>query len=570
MSVLERFFHLKIGGKILAAAVAMVVLFVASTLYMLLQVKTIERNYEELLAYSAPLLQDVQKINTELWRQGAQVRAYLVNGDKNYVDRYRQSQRRMAELFAALDIRLRSDEAKHELKVIQIAATSYNQTLDQGILVRDKLGTVEIANFLDRTGSRAETIDGLSNDFIVYIENDIEASRRETAAAIADLNRKMAAALLLVLGLAIAGAILLARRISRPLAALATAANAIAAGDLSERELRGGGRDEIGDLVRAFLTMTAHLRNLVTQVSKAAEQLAASSEQLTASAEQCSQSTGQVATAVSEVAGGAANQVNLVGQSAQAVEKMNAAISRIVSTVGGVSTQSDAAAAAAQSGDEAVGRAASQMAAINQSVGRTGEVIRDLGASSQQIGEIVDVITGIAGQTNLLALNAAIEAARAGEAGRGFAVVADEVRKLAEQSETAAQKIGTIIADIRSGTETAVAAMGLGQKEVDAGTEVIAATGERFRQIAGMVRSLDSDIRDIAAGAGLLSQSSNAVVQAVSGVKTVAGDTAANTQTISAAVEQQSATMQQIAASSHALSEMAEELQLLIRQFRFS
>lgn len=365
----------------------------------------------------------------------------------------------MTALFTALDSRLDSEAAKNELKVIQIAAASYNQTLDQGIVVKDQLGAVEIANFLARTGSRADTIDELSGSFIAYIANNVEASRREVAAAIADLNRKMVLSLLLVLALATAGALVLSRRISRPLAALAAAANAIAAGDLREYELVQSGNDEVGELVQAFAAMTAHLRGLVVQVARASEQLATASEQLTASAEQCSASTGQVAVTVTDVAGGAANQVTTVEQSVLAVEAMSAAIERITATVAGVSAQSDAAAGSAQAGEAAVGGAALQMAAINQSVSRTGEVIRELGANSQQIDEIVDVITGIAGQTNLLALNAAIEAARAGAAGRGFAVVADEVRKLAEQSEAAAQKIGAIIADIRSGTGTAVDAM---------------------------------------------------------------------------------------------------------------
>jgi methyl-accepting chemotaxis protein len=411
-------------------------------------------------------------------------------------------------------------------------------------------------------------MDQMTKGFIDFITREVDSSRQATADAVKELNRNVLISLLTVFVIAITGALWLARRISRPLTSLAAAADAIAAGDLTQRSLASNGNDEVADLVKSFSTMTVNLRELVLQVAKAAEQLASSSEQLTASAEQCSESTGQVADTVTEVASGATNQVHAVEQSVVAVEDMSTAISRIAATVASVSTQSEAAAGSAKSGEEAVGRATDQMNVINQSVSRSTAVVQALGASSQQIGEIVGVITGIAGQTNLLALNAAIEAARAGEAGRGFAVVADEVRKLAEQSEEAAQKIGSIISEIQSETGTAVGAMEQGMKEVVVGTQVIAATGERFGQIVNMVRGLDRDIRDIANGATRLSQSSSEVVQAIGSVKAVASDTADNTQTISAAVEEQSATMQQIAASSQDLSHMAEFLQLVISKFR--
>lgn len=561
-------FRFGIGLQILAAVLLVVVLFSLVNVYVFFQVQKTERNYEEMLAYSAPLVQDVQEINTELWRQGAQVRAYLLNGDQSYTGRYRESQRRMEALLGSVEMRMRSDDAKRELHVIRMSVGAYNQTLDQGISVRDKMGIAETTKFISMTGDRAETMDQLMKTFIGYINDEVETSRQINSQTVQDMKRNMLGFVLVVFLVAIGSALWIARRISRPLAGIAAAADAIATGDLTQRSLISQGNDEIADLVRSFSAMTANLRELVLQVVKASEQLASASEQLTASAEQSSLSVGQVAETVTEVASGAASQVNAVDQSISVVQDMTNAIGQIVTTVASVSTQSNATASAAQSGEDVVRNATEQMAVIDQSVNRTTGVVRALGASSQQIGEIVGVITGIAGQTNLLALNAAIEAARAGEAGRGFAVVADEVRKLAEQSDEAAQKIGTIIRDIQVETGTAVSTMEQGMKEVATGTKAISATGERFRQIVDMVRRLDHDIRDISSGASQLATSSGEVVQAVGSVKAVAADTAANTQTISAAVEEQSATMQQIAASSQALSDMAADLQTVISRFR--
>jgi len=268
------------------------------------------------------------------------------------------------------------------------------------------------------------------------------------------------------------------------------------------------------------------------------------------------------------VATGASHQVDAVEQAVSVVQEMTMAINHIASNSHNVSEKSGETARAAAAGGEAVLQATNQMQVIKNSVTQSAEVVGKLGERSQQIGEIVDVISGIAGQTNLLALNAAIEAARAGEQGRGFAVVADEVRKLAEQSHEAAQKISIIVRDIQSETNIAVRAMNQGTVEVARGTEVIAATGDRFTFIVTMVQQLNSQIQEISAATEELSASSDEVVRSVDSIRTVASDTAADTQTISAAAEEQSASMEEIASSSQALAHMAGDLQAVVSKFR--
>lgn len=561
-------FRFGIGAQILTAAILIAILFSLANVYVFFQVKVFERNYEEMLEYSASLIHDVQEVNTELWRQGAQVRAYILSGDKQELGSYRESQQRIDTLLSRIEKMLHTEEDRRELHVLTMSVNAYNHSMEQAISVRDKMGLAETLKLLSVSGDRASTMDHLSKEFIAYIQKDVASSRQANTQAVQRMKQTVSGVTGAIFLLSAGCALWLARRIARPLAGLAAAADAIAAGDLSQSAISSDKNDEIADVIASFAAMTGNLRNLVVQVAKASEQLASASEQLTASAEQTSKAAGQVADTVAEVAGGASTQLISVEQSVAVVEQMTKAVNTIAATVANVSSQSATAAGAAQSGNEIVRRATEQMNVIHQSVNHTTGVVRALGDNSQKIGEIVDVITGIAGQTNLLALNAAIEAARAGEAGRGFAVVADEVRKLAEQSEQAAQEIGSIISRIQAETGSAVTAMERGMKEVAVGTQVIDATGERFREIVKMVNSLDHDISGIATAAKQLSSSSAEVVQAVGSVKAIAGDTAGNTQTISAAAEEQSATMQQIAASSQALARMAEQLQELIAKFR--
>ena len=208
------------------------------------------------------------------------------------------------------------------------------------------------------------------------------------------------------------------------------------------------------------------------------------------------------------------------------------------------------------------------MESIEKSVMATSNVIKTLGDNSQQIGQIVDTVSSIADQTNLLALNAAIEAARAGEAGRGFSVVAEEVRKLAEQSQVATEEIKERISGIQTDTDAAVNAMEQGTVEVERGTQAIREVGEQFGQILSMVGAIEEQIQDINVSVQTVSRGTTNIVAAVDEIDEVSRATSGHTQTISAAAEEQSASSQEIASASQALATLAGELQGTTRQFK--
>ena len=379
------------------------------------------------------------------------------------------------------------------------------------------------------------------------------------------LNTAMIMAATLLVGSALVYLIL--RSMLRRLRLLTEAAERMSEGDITQT-VEVGAEDELGKLAASFNHMAQSLRSILTAVNDSVQQLAASSEQLSASAEQTGKATEQIASTVQEMASGTDEQVSHAQESAAAAQEMSAGIEQIARHSRQVSEAAQHSSALAADGERSIQRAVQQMNTTSQSINSLASLVGSLGTRSQEIGNILEVITSISSQTNLLALNAAIEAARAGEHGRGFAVVADEVRKLAEQSSQSAQQIGELIGTIQAETASVVEVMDQSQKEVTQGIETVYEAGRAFEQIQQAITEVAEKIREVSAAAQHMSARTMQVAQAVTGITELTLAAADGTQSVSAAAEEQLAAMEEIASSALTLEKMANELQELIGTFK--
>ena len=360
----------------------------------------------------------------------------------------------------------------------------------------------------------------------------------------------------------------LASNIAFRLAGVSQHLQQIAQGNLQQPPLTIRTQDEIGVMGMALNNTTDSLKQLLSQVSQSSQQVAAASEELMASAEQCSQVSNQVADNITQIAQGAHEQEKEITTSSNAVEHMSSSIQGIADNAALVSSLSKQTSSSVIEGQTAIQAAIQQMNTVNNGVSHSAQVVSKLGERSQEIGQIVDTISGIAGQTNLLALNAAIEAARAGEQGRGFAVVADEVRKLAEQSQEAAKQIARLIGEIQKETQVAVETMQSGTQEVAKGTQVVNNAGQSFQSIAALVEQMTHQTQSISSSIQELAHGSQQVVSSVKTIDAISKDSSGQAQTIAAAAEEQAASMEEIAAASETLTNLAENLQNAVNQFK--
>ncbi len=301
-------------------------------------------------------------------------------------------------------------------------------------------------------------------------------------------------------------------------------------------------QDEMGQLQHSFDQFVESIRDTLIQVSETASSVASASAEISSSTE--------------EMAAGSQEQTTQSEEIARAVEQMAKSIAVNSENAGETAHTAEQAKIAAEQGGKVVTDTVAEMKQIANVVRESAGTIQNLGKSSDEIGEIIGVIEHIADQTNLLALNAAIEAARAGEQGRGFAVVADEVRKLAEQTTKATKQIAGMIQQIQSDSHGAVSSMANATKQVDAGIVLADQAGASLQEIVKTSQKVTDMVTQIAVANEEQSSTSEQISKNMEAIATVTQQTASGTQQIARAAED--------------LNRLTETLQQLVNQFKLT
>ncbi|MEW6164859.1 MAG: methyl-accepting chemotaxis protein [Pseudomonadota bacterium] len=372
------------------------------------------------------------------------------------------------------------------------------------------------------------------------IQQEADAVAANSAQTIAANLWEVAGVLVLALLVMTPFSLFIMRQIGRPLEALEKTAREIqGSGDLTLRAPRDTD-NEIGRTVQVFNTLMDTLQGIVREVRESSQRILDNSSAVAATANQTARAAEQSSESASSMAA--------------VMEELSVSIDQMSDHAQQAAQASQTSGALSRDGEKVVGQAATEMRQIADSVRTTSTAIQELGASAEQISQIVGVIREIADQTNLLALNAAIEAARAGEQGRGFAVVADEVRKLAERTGNSTQEITAMISAIQGGTRTAVTTMEDGVRRVEQGVELAERAGATIEQVAGSAASAEQSVADM---------SHSLKEQSAAGQ-----EIARNVEQVAQLSEQSHAAAREAATRAETLAELAQALDAAVGRFR--
>jgi methyl-accepting chemotaxis protein len=423
------------------------------------------------------------------------------------------------------------------LKAIMSGAESYSRVEESGSVTTFRRASPDKATTTACIGCHAGKQVG---DLLGILSVSIPMEQIK-AASNDSLQRGAATLIIMTLAIVMTMYFMLRIVVIRPLIAMTHISRDIAEGegDLTKR-VPVNGKDEIAELGRWFNVFIEKLQGMIGKVAHVTDKVASASVQLSATAEEMSR--------------GSEGLTSRTAQTATAVEEMNATVAEVAQNSGKAAGMAQETVQTAKSGRQVVTETIDGMQQISDAVTQSASIIAALGKSSDQIGEIVRVIEDIADQTNLLALNAAIEAARAGEQGRGFAVVADEVRKLAERTTKATKEIGDMIRQIQHDTKGAVTSMEDGTQKVSSGVTLVNKTGETLGKIAEMVTQTSDMIRQIAVAAEEQSVATQHIAGDLENVAKVSKESAGGAS--------------ESAKASHDLSLLASELQAIVGSFR--
>ncbi|WP_010099541.1 methyl-accepting chemotaxis protein [Ornithinibacillus scapharcae] len=554
-----------IRAKILVAFSAVILAVFLYSSYNVISIDNISRNTEEIIEKQLELLIVDEEIANNMLNRTGLVRAYMLYDDPKYRKLFEDQIDESIELENRL---LELSDSEETKKLIE-KKIQWGTLTDEVYAAYDRGDVDEALNIMANQVAplELEIIEGFNasakhrEDMIKELGEKVINDSQSTVTASFYFG---IAAIVLSIIFAIITATMMSNRIKRVKDRLQT----IAAGDLSQEPLKTDERDEIAQLLLATNEMSDSIRGLLFQISYVSETVSSQSEELSQSANEVRTGTEQIATTMEELASGTETQANSAGDLSSMMSSFTVQIQGANESGTEVEKNSQEVMRLTDEGSSLMQSSSEQMEKINHIVKDAVGKVEGLDSSAQKITNLVSVISDVANQTNLLALNAAIEAARAGEHGKGFAVVADEVRKLAEQVSLSVNDITDIVTSIQTESTSVTESLQEGYKEVQVGTEKIGSTEKTFTRISDALSNMVSSITTVSSNLSSIASGSEEMNGSIQEIAAISEESAAGVEQTSASAQQVNGSMEEIAGSSEELARLAEELNALVTKFK--
>jgi len=552
-------------AKILFSFSIVIVLVLVLSTFTIYSINKINRDLEKMIDTEVTLLIADEQLASDMAHRTSLIRGYLLFESQQYRDDFQDG----TEYSIELENRAMELSDSEELQELMDKKFEWGTLTDEVFAEYDN-GNEEKAKELMETA-----VQPLGNELLSGFSE--LASERETKIQELGDTVKDNGDLIMVLGIIISALVVIlgiivgiitASTITKPIRTVMDRMKLVADGNLNNEPLKSKSRDEIGQLVTATNDMNESMRDIMIKINDVSTTVSAHSEELMQSANEVRSGTEQISTTMEELASGSETQANHSNELSNMMSSYTLKIENVNENTEQVQEESNQVLEMTNEGSKLMNSSMDQMENIDSIVHDAVQKVQGLDAQSQEISKLVVVIKDIADQTNLLALNAAIEAARAGEHGQGFAVVAGEVRKLAEQVAHSVTDISGIVDNIQSEFSVVTNSLNSGYQEVEDGTKQIRLTGEKFASIRDSVTEVVDNIKNITANMSQITSSSQEMNSSIQEIASVSEESAAGIEQTSASSQQTSSSMEEVAGSADELAKLAEELNGLVRQFK--
>lgn len=563
--MMKQFRFKSVKAKILSAFIVVTIFIFGFSTYSYFANARIISTVENIIEKELKLLSASEKLSSTVSLRTSSMKSYILAGNVGAKDSFEEYVKIAEENFAIIN-ELESNEELSELA-------------DKARIWRDEVQT-KVFDVYDQ-GDKEQAIQNLAETDLLAWEvmtgyenfaNAKQESIDKLGAEMVSLSKKSmylgVAIGIFIIILSVIVAIIAARIITTPIKEVVKKITAMADGDMSLPPLKQKTQDEIGVLVQSTNIMNEKLHGLISTIHGVSADVAASSEELAQSASGVKAGSEQIAMTMTDLAEGSESQASSAGDLANMMESFKVNVQQATDQGTAMANDSQAVLQLTATGQGLMNASTEQMATIDRIVQEAVFKVEGLNSQSQEISKLVEVIDSIANQTNLLALNAAIEAARAGEQGKGFAVVADEVRKLAEQVSLSVTDISSIVSRIQSETKDVTMSLQTGYDEVKKGTEQITETGETFGTITTAVNRMSDNIHSITENLHGISTTTDQINRSIDEIAAITQESAAGVEQTTATIEETASTMEEIANNTDQLAILAGNLNSQVQQFK--
>lgn len=554
-----------IKAKVLFGFAIVVILVLLLGAYSIVSTNSVNKNTKDIINKEVQLLIANERLVASVSDRVSATRAFFIDGEEKFIDRfnqYNENGRQYEEIIKELN-------DTQEFTDLAIKTDEWANYISQHIFDEYKQGNIEAAK--QNMGQMLQVAQELQTSYLALAKNGEESineqgqtiiNRGKTTGIITSVIVISSIILSIIIGL------FTANTISKPIKMVMERMKLISDGDLSNEKLVINSRDEVGQLVTATNDMNDSMSEVIRKINNVSEAVSSQSEELTQMASEVKSGTEQVAMTMVEIATGSETQANNASDLAENMGTLTEIVDEANENGDKIQSNSEKVLKLTDNGSRLMNASTEQMLKINHIVKDAVAKVQDLDNQSKKISQLVIVIKDVADQTNLLALNAAIEAARAGEHGKGFAVVADEVKKLAEQVALSVSDITEIVTEIQTESSAVAGSLTIGYEEVEHGTSEIETTGKTFNEISAAVTEMVENIKVVSNNLAKTAGSCQVMNESIAEIAAVSEESAAGVEQVSASSQQASSSMEEVSGSSEHLAQLAEELNHMVRQFK--